>query len=159
MRILVVVILMFVFSVAAYKYKNKFRLKIKLAEEIISYVEFYETNISFYKENLYKINSRFNIMQENKNAKNICLQLNNNIYLLNNKILFKTFDSGCCDIINKYFSEIGQSDYCYEKDKSDNILKFLTKLKNEAKEDLKTKGEMWFKIILMIGVLISIIIW
>ncbi len=159
MKIFLVLLTMLIFGTIAYKYKNKFKLKLNTILIIIDYINYYETNINFFRESLFNINSNYIIMQENKNAKNNIFKLKSNTLLINYDYLIRLFKSDEISIINKYFEEMGNREYNEEKIKNDNILKFLTSLKEKTKDDLKTNGEMWFKIILMIGVIVSIIIW
>lgn len=159
MKMFCVLLVMIVFSYCAYVYKNKFKIKTKILSELIEYIEYYNINISFYKDDIKKINSDYNITQNNKNAKNTVFIQNNNIKQLNNVVLLKYFNNNEISIISQYFSVMGLYNVDIEKEKSNTVIKYLSELKNKTQEDLKTKGEMWFRIILIIGVMISIIMW
>lgn len=159
MKTLLIIFIMLTSGVVAYKYKNKFKLKIKAINELESYVNYYESNMDFYREDLYKINSNYNIMQENKNAKSNIFALNNGVYALNNDYLLKILKAEEFEVISKYFIDIGKLEYDNEKVKNNAMIKYLNLKKSEFKEELKNKGEMWFKIILMMGAIVSIIVW
>ena len=143
----------------AYNYKQKFKNKIKMFNEAVEYVSFCKNNISFYKENLYEINSKYNIMHENKNAKSNLFILKNNTYQLNYEKVVQYLKPDELDYINQFIINIGTQDYQVELDRCDMMINYLYKKKDDAAYELKNKGELWFKIILMIGAVISIIVW
>ncbi len=156
MKIFICLIIFLIAIACACKYKNHYNNKLKIVQETLSYVEFYDNNISLFKENLVEINNRYIIMQKNKNA---------NMYNFIENIIIKhvkyinIFNENDNRIINDYFDCIGKSEYEFEKEKNRNIINFLNKLQAKTKDEVKTKGELGAKIIVAIGAVLAILVW
>ena len=61
--------------------------------------------------------------------------------------------------IKKYFSVQGNNEYEYEILKINELLEILKREVNTTKDDLKQKGDLYFKLILAAGVVLSILMW
>jgi len=100
-------------------------------------------------------------MQNNKNAKINIFKTNSanicefNINLIKNSL----YNIQEIEVIERYFLQIGTGNYEYEKNKNKQLLEFLNKLKVAVDSDIKTKGELKFKILLAVGAVIAILLW
>lgn len=156
MKIFICLIIFLIAIVFACKYKNHYDYKLAIVQEILAYIEFYDNNISLFKENLIEINNRYIIMQKNKNAKQYCFIEN---YVIKHNKNIEIFNENDNRIINDYLSGIGKNEYEFEKEKNKSILNFLNKLQEKTKEEVKTKGELGAKIIVAIGAVLAILVW
>ena len=156
MKIFICLIIFLLAIVFACKYKNHYDYKLVIVQEILAYIEFYDNNISLFKENLIEINNRYIIMQKNKNAKQYCFIEN---YVIKHNKNIEIFNENDNRILNDYLSGIGKNEYEFEKEKNKNILNFLNKLQEKIKEEVKTKGELGAKIIVAIGAVLAILVW
>ena len=156
MKIFICLIIFLLAIVFACKYKNHYDYKLVIVQEILAYIEFYDNNISLFKENLIEINNRYIIMQKNKNAKQYYFIEN---YLIKHNKNIEIFNENDNRIVNDYLSGIGKNEYEFEKEKNKNILNFLNKLQEKIKEEVKTKGELGAKIIVAIGAVLAILVW
>ncbi len=95
-------------------------------------------------------------MQKNKNAKQLNFIENNIVKHIENINIFKENDN---QIINNYLTNMGKSEYDFEKEKNNNILSYLSRLDKKTKEEVKTKGELGAKIIVAIGAILAILVW
>jgi len=144
-------------------YYSKFKLinQKRIIAAIKNYVEFYDSNITIFKVNLIDINNKYIIMQNNKNAKINIFKTNSanicefNINLIKNSL----YNIQEIEVIERYFLQIGTGNYEYEKNKNKQLLEFLNKLKVAVDSDIKTKGELKFKILLAVGAVIAILLW
>lgn len=156
MKIFICLIIFLLAIVFACKYKNHYDYKLAIVQEILAYIEFYDNNISLFKENLIEINNRYIITQKNKNAKQYCFIEN---YVIKHNKNIEIFNENDNRIINDYLSGIGKNEYEFEKEKNKSILNFLNKLQEKTKEEVKTKGELGAKIIVAIGAVLAILVW
>lgn len=156
MKIFICLIIFLIAIVFACKYKNHYDYKLAIVQEILAYIEFYDNNISLFKENLIEINNRYIITQKNKNAKQYCFIEN---YVIKHNKNIEIFNENDNRIINDYLSGIGKNEYEFEKEKNKSILNFLNKLQEKTKEEVKTKGELGAKIIVAIGAVLAILVW
>ena len=161
MKILKVILIVGITWWIGYNKKHKYIKQKKILEDLIEFISYYRNNISLFKENILKIINDFNIMQKNKNANYIELFIENNgIYSINRQLLNNCiYDAKIFNIIENCCSGLGKSEYDYEQEKLNifqNIL--LSELKN-TDYDLKQKGDLFLKIMISVGITISIIVW
>ncbi len=161
MKYILIVSIVIIFGYIGFKQKQKIINQKKLVENIIEYITFYNSNLSVFKTNLFEINSKYIIMQNNKNANNTSFILKNgNLYQYNYEFLKKSLlNLTELNLICTYFNEVGKFDYDTEKAKSNEILKVLSGAKQRLQNEIKSKGDLYFKLLLAIGAVIAIIIW
>ena len=101
------------------------------------------------------------IQQNNKNAK-----LVNNFLKNNNLSVFDTkntelnlYNENAKLAIKTYFDNLGKGDLKSECDNCKSLLSQLEIWIKETEVDLKIKGDLLFKIMLAIGVVVVIILW
>ena len=161
MKIVLVISINLFFALVGYYYKNKIKKEIDVLEFLKDFISFYETNLVLYKNDIHEIFNNYKITQKNKNAKQLNIFENNDNYLKINEENLKEYVSNeyTNGLIIKYFSSIGMSDYLFEKEK---LLNFKNVLSNKIivlEKELKEKGGLFFKIMLAIGMVLSILIW
>ncbi len=161
MKIIAVVVIMLVGGYIALCYKNKLKQEYLLLNYIKGFFEFYVANIELFKENVDYIINNYIIMQKNKiaNYNNLFLK-NSNIYQINEEFINKTINNSNLKfaIINQ-LKQIGKNDFKYEKEKSKAMINFLSKEVDTAYENYNKKGGLYFKIIIAIAAVVSILIW
>lgn len=161
MKIIAVLVIMLTGGYVALFYKNKLKQEYLLLNYIKEFFEFYVSNIELFKENIDYIINNYIIMQKNKiaNYNNIFLK-NDNIYKINEDFINKTIKNNNLKfaIINQ-LKQIGKSDFNYEKEKSNTMINLLSKEVNIAYENYNKKGSLYFKIIIAIAAVVSVLIW
>lgn len=160
MKIFSVVIIVGMCGVVGYNYKSSITKKLELLKLLRKYTEFVESNLTLFKTDLLKINNKFIIMQKNKNAE--CLQniLNNTTLKSNNTYFYKVIkDKDVCEIIISFMSELGKGEYDFEIEKINRFLLFLNKQITKCEDDVKNKGDLFFKLSLAVGAVLGVCIW
>lgn len=119
------------------------------------------SNIILFKNNVVEIIDNYIIMQNNKNAKfNKLFLKNNNLYSYNEEFLYSILlDKSEANIIFQYLQQIGKNEYEFERKKNESISEILKIKINESFENINKKGDLYLKILLSIGAIISILIW
>lgn len=161
MKLIIFGLIIISFGALGYQLKLKYKKQKETLLELKSFLEFMHLNISIYKNNIDEIIKMYLIQQNNKNAKYINNFLKNNILGENNtkNIENNLYNENIKLAINTYFSNLGKSDLKGECDKCNSLLGQLECWIKETENDLKTKGELFFKIMLAIGVVVVIILW
>ncbi len=161
MKYFLIIFIIVLFGAVGYARKRKIVYQINVVQDIIKFIEFYESNLSVFKNNLIEIFNKYIIMQNNKNAiNNIIILKNNNIFEINQESLKKEFDNiQEKDVLMAYFFKLGQGEFDDEKIKNKEMKNSLKSLLEKLTLDKKMKGDLFFKIMLAIGCVISILIW
>lgn len=161
MKYFCVVVIIFCFGFYGYANKIKYVKQKEFLIFIRNFLEYLYLNISIYKNNLTEIINSYKIQQINKNAKfDDFFQNNDNFSKFNEKIINKyIYDSLSLTILKELFLDLGKANKEIECEKIKNVVKFLEKEIEETEVDVKVKGDFSFKILLCLGLLISIIIW
>lgn len=126
-----------------------------------SYIEHIENNVMLYKTNIIDITNNYIIMQKNINANYIQIfKKSASIMQINEEILNKYIkDVECKNVIIDYFKTIGSNEYDFEIQKIKNLKTYLLNQITKAKDELKNKGGLYFKIALAIGAVVAICVW
>jgi len=161
MKYILIISIVVIFGYVGFKQKQKIIKQKILIENIIEYITFYDSNLSVFKTNLFEINSKYIIMQNNKNANNISfITKNAGLFEYNYNFLKKSLSNLMeLNLIIRYFENIGKLDYDTEKEKSNEILRVLSTTKQKLNDEIKSKGDLYFKLLLSIGAVIAIVIW
>ena len=161
MKIILSSAVILLFGLIGFFYKQKFKEELFMYCYIKKFNKYYQSNITLFKNNIVEIINKYIIMQNNKNANyNKIFIKNNNIFSINKEFLDKyilnKLDS---DLIINYFNNLGKYEYNYEIKKLEEFDEFLNlKIKN-IEDDIKNKGDLYFKILLAIGAVVAILIW
>lgn len=161
MKSLLVVLIIIAFGVIGYKQKEKLINQKKLIDKIKEYVLFYDSNLSVFKNDLTMINSSYINMQNNKSANNVLFILkNDNLYQYNYELLkIKLKNCNELELITSFFRTIGSLEYKDEKTKNSEMINVLKNASMRFDNDIRTKGDLYFKILLAVGAVIGILIW
>lgn len=161
MKIFICLSIIFAFGAVGYLYKERFVSKLKLANFLLSFVEYYESNLSLFKTNMVEIINTFIITQKNKNEKLIKLfQKSGQIFQINDEILKNNLDNeNCFNQVKKYLNSIGQNEYEFEKEKNKNFKEYIKQQILNFEDEVEKKSKLGFKILLAIGAVVAILIW
>lgn len=141
--------------------KNKYKKQKEMLEFLSLFMDYLYLNISLYKNNINEIINNYKIQQKNKNAKLIKLfQNSNNLQQINEDFLkLYVYNEECFVAIQLFFNALGTST---KEDECEKIKQLNLGLKSyilKTNDDIKNKGDLSFKIILAIGVMIAIVLW
>ena len=161
MRIYLLILIIVIFGVFGYEIKRKYLEQKNTLIFLKSFIEFLRINMSVYKNNIQEIIINYKIMQNNKNAKYV------NYFLKNNKIDEENIKNICDKLIEKdfkimlelYFGHLGSESVESESKKTENILSVLNEYIIKSNEDVKNKGDLYFKILLVCGIVLVILLW
>lgn len=161
MKICLIILINLFFGFVGYTYKSKIKKEIETLGLIKDFLTFYETNITLYKNDTHEIFNNYIIMQKNKNAKLLNIfSKNNQCFKINEEILKDNVsDLKTNHLIIKYFSTIGMGDYLFEKEKLSNFKNVISEKIILSEKQYKEKGEVFFRIMIAIGMVLSILIW
>lgn len=161
MKILVEIIIVAGFGIVGYLYRQNFKNRLSILKTLLDFVENYDSKLTLFKSNMHEIINDYVIMQKNKNANNFNLFQNiNNIYYFNKKYFEKQIQSlDAVSIVSRYFDEMGKGEYEFEKEKNKNFKEYLKLSISKAEGDLNKKGNLGFKLFLLIGATVGILVW
>ena len=142
-------------------------IKFKIKNEIVTlniikkYAEYCYNNIIIFKSDLISTTKKYIISEKDKNAKFSKIFLNNDKKLKINKNFIKNVisNSNDADIVISYFEQLSIQDYKTIEERFKNFSNFLNLKIKLLNDKLKGDGELYFKISLAIGAILSIIMW
>ena len=161
MRIYILVLIVIIFGVLGFEIKRKYVEQKQILLFLKTFIEYLKLNITLYKSDISEIINNYIIMQNNKNAKYVNLFLkNNNLTQINiknirNNVLCKDLKF----IIESYFLNLGKENIDGENKKAELVINILNEKINKSNEEIKLKGDLSFKIILSLGIVLVIILW
>lgn len=161
MKILLVSFIIVVSGYIGYQYKMRFLKQLKTINDLKDYCIYFKDNLVLFKNNIVEININYINTHKNKNANNM-LFIKNNTHLnqINLKYLQNTiYNNALYSAIETYIFTQGKGEYEHEVFKINEVLEILNRELICTKDDLKQKGDLYFKLILAVGVVISILIW
>lgn len=141
--------------------KNKYKKQKEMLEFLSVFLDYLYLNISLYKNNINEIINNYKIQQNNKNAKFVKLfQNSNNLRLIDEDFLkLYIYNKEYLVSIKLFFDTLGtgiKDDECEKIKQLNSLLKSYILKTND---DIKNRGDLSFKIILAIGVVIDIVLW
>lgn len=161
MKILFVIFIIIIFGIFGILYKRKLELEYLFLKYIQSFNNYFSSNVVLFKNNIVDIIDNYKIMQKNKNANfdNLFLK-NGNIYEFDEKIL-KCYISNndTVQVIKLYLESIGKNEYYFEKEKLNEFNIFIKQKIEQSYNNLKNKGDLYFKLLLAVGAVIGILLW
>lgn len=144
-----------------YSYKQRFVKEGELLLLIKDYLNYLKTNIVIFKNNIIDINNQYIIMHKNKNANNTKIYLKNNNYIIFNieKIKNIITNNDVQDVVVNYLEMLGRCEYELERERLNLFLNYIDDELKNNKNNQKEKGNLYFKISLSIGMVLSILVW
>lgn len=144
-----------------YLYKTKFIKQQKAIEEFKNYCLYFKDNLLLFKNNIHEIHINYINTHKNKNANNVIITLKNvSMYQINLEYLRKMiYKNELYFAIEKYICVQGQNEYEYEINKINDLINILNRESELTKEDLKQKGDLYFKLMIAMGVVVAILLW
>lgn len=161
MKNLFIFSIVFVFCYIGYLIKNKYKKQKVYLETIKDFLEYFKSNMFDCKNNIVEIINSYKLLQKNKNAiTEDIFENTEQIFKFNNKFAeIYVFDECLLNIINKYFTDIGSQCYVFENEKLDSFLKILSNYIEKTNLEIKTKGDLLFKIFISLGLILAIVLW
>lgn len=161
MKYVILIIIFFICGLIGYCIKNKYAVQHRFLIYIKNFLDFLELNISLYKNDLIIIINNYIIQQNNKNANyNKIFQKNNKTNIFNEELLNIYLNNKLiCDNISKFGQMLGKNNIEDEVDKIKKLKIYIEKQIYETKELLNSKGDLYFKLWIGVGVAVVILIW
>ena len=161
MRVYVYFFIIIIFGLIGYEIKRKYIEQKNILLFFKSLIEYLKLNITLYKSNVDEIINNYKIMQNNKNAKYVNLFLKNNNFnaniIKNSNNCFNDKDTK--NLIETYFFNLGKEDIVGENKKAEVILKSINDSLAKINKEIKTKGDLYFKLMLALGVVMVVLLW
>ena len=161
MRVYVYFFIIIIFGLIGYEIKRKYIEQKNILLFFKSFIEYLKLNITIYKSNVDEIINNYKIMQNNKNAKYVNLFLKNDN--LNANIVKNANncfnDKDIKILIETYFFNLGKEDIVGENKKAEVILKSINDSLAKINKEIKTKGDLYFKLMLALGVVMVVLLW
>ena len=161
MKIIFVVFIMLLSFIIGYLYRNKIQNELNFLLYLKKFSDYLKSGINLFKNNIVEIIDEFIILENQKNAKfNKIFLKNMQIYnfCLENIENF-IYDKQISFTIYNFLKTLGTNEYEYEGEKINSFILFIGSKILEYEKKLKEKGELFFKVALSIGAVISILVW
>lgn len=161
MKNFIIAFVVFCFCCIGYLFKQKFKNQKKCLEQIKDFLEYFKANMSVLKNDVVEIINCYKMIQNNKNAKEFNLfQNNENLVKFNAKIVERyIYDEKLNSILRNYFDDFGMRTHEFEREKLDEFLILIDNFIQNTNDEIKSKGDLWFKILIAIGLVLAIVLW
>ena len=161
MKSIVIVFIVFLFCYIGYLLKLKYKNQKTYLEKVRDFLNYYQSNMVVFKNNIFEIINSYKMEQKNKNAKQVNIFKNiNKLYKLDENVMEKwIYDSNVAMCIVNYFNNIGNQNFDFEKEKLNDFLKYINTMINISNTELKNKGDLIFKLLIALGLIVAILIW
>lgn len=161
MKLILLIVIIFVFGLIGYLVKCKYIDQKEMLIFLEDFIIYLKTNISIYKNNIEEIVNSYKINLNGKNAKfcNFFLK-NNNLTTFNEKLITnRIYNKNLQNYLIIYFFRLGKETVDYEIQNANKILELIKTNISVTEEEIRLKGDLYFKIWLSIGIAVSIILW
>lgn len=161
MKIIIILMLMGMAGGTGYYLKSRLKKEYNFLCYAQEFARYYNANISLFKNEVVLVVESFINSKSKKNASFAQIFKNeNNIYKCDLALINEYVkNSSDASMICEYLNNIGKSEYEFEKDKNLQFEKFISECKEKSLSNLETKGNLYFKLALLFGAVLSIIIW
>ena len=161
MRFFCLIAIFFISALIGYLIKKKYVRQFDILNELNNFIDYLYPNVSIYKNNLQEIINCYLIQQNNKNAKSGKMFLKNNtLYCFDiKKIKYEICDTNTINGIELFLNNIGKMDLVNECNKIKEFKTVLNEYIVNAKKELNEKGDLYFKISISIGLILSVVLW
>jgi hypothetical protein len=138
------------------KVKNEYKFLLYLKNFVI----YLRSNFNMFKSNLVTILNEYIALQENNNDFNLIFDKRDEIYIINKEAIYSNISKEEDALtIYTFLSSLGQNNYEFEDEKINSFLAFLEVKIAEYFTNIKVKGVLTEKIMLAVGLIISILVW
>ncbi len=161
MKIILIILIISLSGITGFCIKNKYVKQLQIYQILINFFEYYLTSISIFKNNIQEIILNYKLINKNKNAlyDNI-FKNNDNLFQINKEFIFENINEKETKLIlETTINSMGSANIEIEEDKIKSLITFLNKKKQQAEEKVNKEGNLYFKLSLAAGAVISIIIW
>ena len=161
MKLVLVLIIMSVSFFIGQVYKKKLKSEYDFLIYLKNFSEFLKSNINLFKNNLVEIIDSYILLDENKNAKFMQIfQKKGEIYEISQENIEKLIsDKQISFVIYSFLVSLGSNEYIFETEKISTFINFLDGKVLEYANNLKTKTDLFLKVALYVGAVISILVW
>jgi len=161
MRLLIFGLIIIFSGLVGFEIKKRYIEQKRFLNYIRNFLEYFQLNISIYKNNINEIINNHLIQQNNKNAKYSKIFLKkHNLYSFNMENINQyIYNTDLKTSFKLFIDNIGKLDEFGEKEKIINIKNLIDAEINKTTEEIKNKGDLYFKLCLAIGVVLVLIIW
>lgn len=149
MKLFMLILLFGIFVLIAIFVYLYYLYKSKLFGDIDYICKYLKNNISFNKNNLNSLLT--NCFQEINPTSRYILKNTTSQF---SKIMLK----GNGDLINDFYKSLGKGDVNFEINNLDYYIKIFEELKSKTKEEIKSKGLIYFKLIIGGGLILCILL-
>lgn len=161
MKKIIYILIIFFSGVIGFEIKRKYVEQRNLLVFLKSLFEYMLLNISFYRNNTHEIINNYLIMQKNKNAKYAKLFKKNDNFIVFNKEYFKNYNykKELNEPIISYFNNLGIANIDLECANLKKMISYTDDNILKLNEEIKVKGDLYFKISLALGIVLVIMLW
>ena len=161
MKILLVVFIMLSSFLIGSGVKQKIKNEYSFLVYLKNFVVFLKSNFNMFKVDIVSIIDEYIKFQDDKNGKyNAIFQKNNEIYIINYRaVCDNNSNEEDKHTIYTFLNAMGKSNYEFEDEKINSFLYFLQNKMKEYCDNIKEKGVLTEKIMLAVGLIISILVW
>lgn len=154
MKLIFLAIICILFSYIGFKISLFYRKKVKLLRELVDFVNYLILNISFLKTDLFVLLNNYNA--KDKDFKEILIlykdYVENGLDLKFKDALFKSFNKDIASCILSFFQSLGKLDYTNQLKMLELNKKHFDEIKLKSEMENKTKGNLYYKLGLIIGI-------
>ena len=156
MRIVIFGLIILASGLIGYEFKKKYIEQKEILEFFKNLFEYIYLNISVYKNNISEIINNYLIQQNNKNAKYFKIFLKkDNLYEFDKKIIDTyIYNQDAKLTVNSYIDMLGSENIESECVKLKGVLSCVESYLKITSNELRQKGDLWFKICLVVGVVV-----
>lgn len=161
MKLILIFMLMLISFFVGYLYKNKIQNELNFLFFIKNFSEYLKSSINLFKNNIVEIIDEFKILENQKNAKyNKIFIKNTQIYEFSLKNIENLIsDTQISFTIFNFLNSLGTNEYDYEGEKINSFILYISTKILDYEKMVKEKGELFFKVALSVGAVISILVW
>ena len=161
MKIFLVFFIMLISFFIGFSYKNKIQNELNFLLYLKNFSNYLKSSINLFKNNIVEIIDEFIILENQKNANfNKIFAKNIEIYEFYLENIEKYIsDKQISFTIYNFLKSLGTNEYDYEGKKINSFIIYIDSKILEYEKNVKENGDLFFKIALSIGAVISILVW
>ena len=147
MKVFLLIVLFGIFVVISFLIYRYYLIRFYLFFDLEFMCKYFKNNISFFKDNVTNIISSLKD-KLHLSTKRIIKNLDKNIYYI------KKDDK---QIIIKFIYSLGNGDVDYEINNINYYENYFLNIKNESKDDVKNKGILYMKLLIILGLTLVVL--